>query len=612
MRITLPPLLALGLFLHAGFAAAETDPAADAKKIRELTAQLKDADWSVRYRAAQKLEDMGPAAAAAVPDLIKALQDEQRWVRDASAVALGAIGPDATKAVPALLAALRDPTRVVRTSAAAALVRIGPADDETVPALVRLLMDPDAAVRLAAARALRMGKPAREAVPALAEAARDADGEVRQAALEALEEAGFTVGRNGEVVRLPAPPPPRSPQAQRLAARPDKPFVEVPWAKKYLRAGQLADCEKALAADLLENSKDDQARFGLGTVQFLRAVEHLSQSLYHYGVRSDRGRQLNIPFLRLPVPDNPKPERLTYPAARRVLQDLVADLEKAETTLAAVRDDGVKLPLRVGLIRLDLDGDGKPDEYLAKLLAQYMGGRSLPGDGDVPVVFDRGDVAWLRGYCHLLMAMAEVALAHDAQELFDCTAHLFFANVDTPHKFLTEGDNSQPFFGLPGDINILDAIALIHVIRLPVKEPERLKAALGHLEKMLALSKESWRYILAETDDDYEWIPNPRQTGALGVPVTQEMAESWLAFLDETEQILAGKRLIPFWRGREERGVNLRRAFTEPRTFDLVLWFQGTAATPYLEKGPLTRPEVWARLQRVFGGEFIGFALWFN
>jgi hypothetical protein len=139
-----------------------------------------------------------------------------------------------------------------------------------------------------------------------------------------------------------------------------------------------------------------------------------------------------------------------------------------------------------------------------------------------------------------------------------------------------------------------------------------MKAALGHLDKVVALSKESWKFILAETDDDHEWIPNPRQTGVLGIPVRQPIIAGWLEFVEEVEAILAGKRLIPLWRGQEERGINLRRVFTEPRSFDLVLWVQGTAATPYLEKGPLTRPEVWNRLRTVFGGELIGFAIWFN
>jgi hypothetical protein len=392
--------------------------------------------------------------------------------------------------------------------------------------------------------------------------------------------------------------------------------AEAPLVEKYLHAGQLAQGKKALEAQLASNPKDDQARFGLGALQFIRGVEHLGQSLHRYGLRSELGRRLNVPFLRLPVPANPEPQALTYPASRKILQDLIADLQTAETTLAAVRDEQVKLPLRLGAIRLDLAGTGKADTSFSTLLARYMGGgRKVDNEPELLVVFDRGDVAWLRGYCHLLMGLAEIALAHDGRELFDCTAHIFFAKVETPHQFLTERKNTRDpagdFLGL-GDVSILDLIAFVHLVRMPVSEPARMRAALGHLEQMVALSKESWKFILAGTDDDHEWIPNPRQTGIFGVPVRAEMIESWLEFLDEMELILAGKRLIPLWRGNEARGINLRRVFLEPRPFDLVLWVQGTAATPFLEKGELTKPAVWNRLLRVFGGEFVGFAIWFN
>ena len=87
---------------------------------------------------------------------------------------------------------------------------------------------------------------------------------------------------------------------------------------------------------------------------------------------------------------------------------------------------------------------------------------------------------------------------------------------------------------------------------------------------------------------------------------------------------MKGKKLVPFWRGapggggfetppiNPEVGINLRKVFTEPRRFDLVLWIHGSAAAPYLEKGEMTDFEVWERLVRVFGGEFFGFAIWFN
>ena len=90
-------------------------------------------------------------------------------------------------------------------------------------------------------------------------------------------------------------------------------------------------------------------------------------------------------------------------------------------------------------------------------------------------------------------------------------------------------------------------------------------------------------------------------------------ASSWEPTpIREAQPAGAGEKLIPFWRSGDDRGVNLRRVFTEPRMFDLVLWVQGTAAAPYLEKGPKTQPDTWRRFQNIFRGEFIGFALWFN
>jgi hypothetical protein len=214
---------------------------------------------------------------------------------------------------------------------------------------------------------------------------------------------------------------------------------------------------------------------------------------------------------------------------------------------------------------------------------------------------------FLRGYCHLLAALGEILLAHDGHELFDHTAQVFFSKVETPYKFL------RPKPGAPGDAfgELPDWIAVIHLLHLTVVEPARLKAALAHLEQMVACSREMWKFALAETDDDHEWIPNPKQKSALGVTVTQQMVDGWLAFLDEADSLLQGKRLVPFWRN-SDKGVNLRRVFTEPRTFDLVLWVQGTAAVPYLEDGPKTRPEVWDRLFRAFEGDLFLFAAWFN
>src|SRR5947209_14241363 len=85
-----------------------------------------------------------------------------------------------------------------------------------------------------------------------------------------------------------------------------------PLAEKYLLEGKLADGEKALKGQLEKEAGDDQARFGLGVVQFLQTFEHLGQSLYRYGLRTEtaagaredpRGEQ-GVPLLRDLLPQN--------------------------------------------------------------------------------------------------------------------------------------------------------------------------------------------------------------------------------------------------------------------------------------------------------------------
>ncbi len=414
---------------------------------------------------------------------------------------------------------------------------------------------------------------------------------------------------------------------------------QAPSVEQQLMAGKLADADKMLGERLQHNANDEQAAFELGVVQFLRAVEGLSQNLYRYGARPELGRG-QIPFLGAanPTGTNPNPEKLSYEASRAMVQKWLDDLARAEATLAKVQGNSVKLPLHVGMIRLDFNGDGQASDQ-ETLWRLYQGISDLNhAEGEIDVgcagqkapapeqktaaiekkakefliCFDAGDAHWLRGYCHFLMALGEMVLAHDEQELFERTAHLFFPNVETPHAWLNQQNRAKAEDGaIP--VEALDGIAFIHLIRLPLKEPKRMQAALGHLQTVLRESRESWKLILAETDDDHEWLPNPKQTAVLPeTKVTADMVRSWQSFLDEADQILDGKKLVPFWRSAPGLGLNLHQIFTEPRPFDLVLWIQGTAATPYLQKGPMTTPEVWQQMLTAFGDELPGYAIWFN
>ncbi len=389
----------------------------------------------------------------------------------------------------------------------------------------------------------------------------------------------------------------------------------VQLVEQHFQSGRLAAGETALEALLKTNPGDDQARFALGTLQFVRSVEGLSQSLYRHGFLHGVARVTPLLGADLPIPNNPDAAEINYEQARRIVQSFVSGLGKAEATLAQIKSDSIKLPLHFGLIRMDFDGDNQAgeDETLWRIYARFNRQAVVAVEDATAFVitFDAADVQWLRGYCHLLMALGEVNLAHDWHELFDRTGHLLFARAKASYPFLIERgpDEERPF----SFAEITDLIAFIHLINFPVAEPKRMAAALGHLEAMVSLSRRSWELILTETDDDHEWIPSPKQTGVIpNVRVTQAMIDGWTIFLSEAELILKGEKLVPFWRGNQARGVNLRKVFMQPQRFDLVMWVQGTGAAPYLEQGPLTDPVIWDRLLRVFEGEFIGFALWFN
>jgi hypothetical protein len=386
---------------------------------------------------------------------------------------------------------------------------------------------------------------------------------------------------------------------------------QAPDINKILQTGELAAGEVELTKHLVLHPKDDNARLGLSVVQLMRGVERLMQSLHKYGLLS---QELMLPFLRLPAAKNQKPEKIRYEDLRRIYLEMQDDLGRTDETLSAITSKSVKVPIQFALIRMDFDSDGKAgeDEILWKIYAKLTRSRiDLDAASAIVIEFDRGDVHWLRAYCHLLMGVTDFIIAHNWKDNFDKTAQAFFQDVDSAYSFLRRQS--------PADDSMFDAeriadiIAFLHLLSIDVQEPERMKSALGHFETMIAQSKTSWGYIEAETDDDHEWIPNAKQSGVLSeAPLTAERIKMWKQLLDETALILKGERLIKHWRVDDGRGVNLRKVFTHPRKFDLILWIQGAAAEPFLEEGEITDANFWTRLERGFGGNFIGFAVWLN
>lgn len=431
----------------------------------------------------------------------------------------------------------------------------------------------------------------------------------------------------------------------------------------YLKKGDLAGAQEALTATLKKTPDDSEARFSLGIVQFLGGVERLSQSLYKHGLQPGGP---SVPFLRLDVPVNRDPEPIDYAKFRKIFERFADDLEAVDETLQKVDDPELKVRIPVGLIKLDLDGDGKAsdEETFWRLFVSVAGPQLTapqptpppadaqpapppapappanakkekedkeekedePAEAAAPqprelndeekafeVAFDQADVHWLRGYTHVLRGLLEANLAYDGEDFFKHTGHVFFAGAKPPYKFLKSGqkdDDADETTEMAS--RIADVIAAIHLMKLKPTEPDRLRAAHEHFLAMIEQSRECVRLAGKEKDNDCEWIPNPKQQSVVPIKVTEDQFAAWNDLLDEWEALLQGKKLLPHWNIPGDGGINLKKVFHEPRDFDLVMWIHGAGLAPYLEKGERTSPEKWMEINRTFRGNLFFVALWFN
>jgi hypothetical protein len=282
---------------------------------------------------------------------------------------------------------------------------------------------------------------------------------------------------------------------------------------------------------------------------------------------------------------------------RKLTADVAAQLARAEATLAGVKDDEVKLPLHIGLIRWDINGDGKieDDEQAWRLQAAYTLRHDLSvaiqseGTDNFVITFDYADLLRLRGDCHLMLGMCEVMLAHDWSPAYLVVAPYVFATVESPaapeqvfaRYDLIGQSQSQLWTQL-----VCDALALIHQMEFKLEEPKRLTAALKHFEEAVALTQKSLAALQKETDDDHEWIAGPKQTAALpDYKLDESELKPAADALAQLADLLAGKRLLGHWRIKPSHGIDVRLAFTQPRDLSVPLWMHGRSAVPYLKEG---------------------------
>jgi hypothetical protein len=242
--------------------------------------------------------------------------------------------------------------------------------------------------------------------------------------------------------------------------------------------------------------------------------------------------------------------------ARRAWTDFAAALARVDADLAiAAADPELALELCLGCWTHDWNGSGEIDDGDRRLFQIELdrAGAELPADDprrNPTFRFDAGDVVWARAMVAFQRAVVELILAYRWDQL---------------DRLMTPGEAPR--------------------IVLELADPGRVRRARELIRAGLAHSDRSRELYLAETDDDREWVPNPRQTDhAVPLELDAAMYDAWAAITRDLRALVDGREGLPLAvaGGRDVRGLSgyldVGRLFDHPQ--DLVLDFPGADAAP--------------------------------
>lgn len=374
----------------------------------------------------------------------------------------------------------------------------------------------------------------------------------------------------------------------------------------------LTRTEAALAA---KPDKSPNDLFALGAVQFLRGVERSLQTRWVYNAQLDN---LGLPVLRLPVEPNPAPKPFEPGLITDLFRDLGTDMEAARTTLGAI-PDGVELAVELDLAALwfdvNMNGVRDPDEEMTAIaVGSLMRPPTLRSDpplpetqyDTLPVRFDTADLHWLIAYTHLLSGLSEMVIAFDPTEaiaeVLDARAGMLEILGDTPPR------NTRDMRFWP----MADQFAMAYGALNTPPDPAHTRIAHGHFLQMIAQNRLFWAKVGEEDDNTLEWIPNATQTAALGFELPPETGQVWQEVLADTEAVLTGERLVPFWRTAPAGGVDVHAMFMDPPAVDIVTWVQGAGLLPYMKRGPLANSRNLRIFERMISGDAMLFVFLLN
>ena len=356
----------------------------------------------------------------------------------------------------------------------------------------------------------------------------------------------------------------------------------------------------------------DADRFALGGVRFLRSVEQALQLRWQTGL-SDQLTML--PFLRLPIPENPAPTAFDPAAIATLFKNVSTGMDAAREALSEIAptaDFGVEIAFKD--IWFDINSNTTRDtgeDLLNVMGPMIMGFQWDARDPATPapvIRFDVADAAWLSAYTHLLGGLSDMILAYDptapVTRISDARTAMTKLGTIAP----------DPLFGMGGGASMdgVDYFAMILATLNQTPDSAKMLSAQTHLLAMVTDNRRFWAEVATETDNDKEWIPKDGQTSAMGIELPPGTGPTWLGVLSDFEALLKGEKLIPFWRINGPVGVDIAAMFTDPRAIDVAAWIQGEGAVPYLKQGNLISTQSLTQFDAMLSGQTMLFTLYLN
>jgi hypothetical protein len=267
-----------------------------------------------------------------------------------------------------------------------------------------------------------------------------------------------------------------------------------------LRAGKFDDALRATTDVLARDPRNAQAAAVRAIARYQRAGAQLATEL---GTVLEKAEGLKF---------------FDHEQGRAAWLQFSGELDAVDRDLAVVADDpAFALELCVACWQYDWNRNGRIDDGDRKLFElEYDGKGGKLADGDPrrrPTYrFDRGDALWARAMVAFQRAGVELVLAYRWSEL--------------DKVFTFRGDDAT---------------------RLTIKliDPGRVKHARELVLTGLGYADQTREAYLAETDDDREWVPNPRQKSyAMPLAVDPQLYTTWAAVIGDLRRLLDSKEGI--------------------------------------------------------------------